>query len=96
MQHFLRFELSKEARASISAGSLISLGLDHEDYRHRVDPVSEAVRESLYRDLACHDNFSVGRIARARSVYGIDRTTEEQQEILRIAVRLSGPARQIA
>ena len=50
--HFLRFELSTEARASISAGSPISLGLDHEDYRHRVDPVSEAVRESLSRDLA--------------------------------------------
>ncbi len=50
--HFLRFELSPEMVKAVQAGSAISVGIDHEHYRHAVEPVSAAVRDSLAGDLA--------------------------------------------
>src|SRR5487761_2733629 len=48
--HFLRFELSVEARAALKAGAAIELGVDHPAYRHTVTLDGEASR-SLAGDL---------------------------------------------
>jgi hypothetical protein len=50
--HFLRFELNEEQVKSLRAGSELSAGIDHAAYRHSLEPVPEAVRESLLGDLA--------------------------------------------
>jgi hypothetical protein len=50
--HFLRFELSAPMAASCKAGASVSLGIDHERYRHAVREVPEAVRLALARDLS--------------------------------------------
>lgn len=49
--HFLRFELSDEMAASLKAGANLAMGIDHSEYRHRVDPIDPAVRQSLAGDL---------------------------------------------
>ena len=50
--HFLRFELSPAMAEAAKAGAALSIGVDHEAYRHAVDPLPEASRASLVRDLA--------------------------------------------
>jgi len=50
--HFLRFELSSAMRAALHAGAELAVGVDHEHYRHAVDPVPAAVRAALAADLA--------------------------------------------
>jgi hypothetical protein len=50
--HFLRFELTPPMVAAAKGGAKVSIGIDHEHYRHSVDPLSTAARESLVRDLA--------------------------------------------
>ena len=50
--HFLRFELTPPMVAAAKGGAKVSIGIDHEHYRHSVDPLSPAARESLVRDLA--------------------------------------------
>lgn len=50
--HFLRFELSAAMVAALKGGASLAVGIDHERYRHAVDPVPEPVRASLARDLA--------------------------------------------
>jgi hypothetical protein len=50
--HFLRFELSPAMVASAKAGAELALGIDHECYRHMVDPLPRASREALLADLA--------------------------------------------
>jgi hypothetical protein len=49
--HFLRFELSPQMIAAAKAGAAISVGVDHELYRHRVDPLPVNVQQSLRADL---------------------------------------------
>lgn len=49
--HFLRFELTDEMAASLKAGARLAMGIDHPEYRHQVDPISDAVRQSLVEDL---------------------------------------------
>lgn len=49
--HFLRFELGPEPRASLKDGAALKFGIDHPRYSHRVDPVPDAIRDSLIRDL---------------------------------------------
>lgn len=49
--HFLRFELTPEMVAAAKAGETISMGIDHENYMHAVDVVSENIRQSLVNDL---------------------------------------------
>jgi Protein of unknown function (DUF3501) len=49
--HFLRFELTAAMISSLKGGASLSLGVDHENYRHAVDPVPEAVRAALAADL---------------------------------------------
>lgn len=49
--HFLRFELSANARAAVKAGTPIELGSDHAAYRHSV-VTTAATSRSLAADLA--------------------------------------------
>jgi hypothetical protein len=50
--HFLRFELTPEMVAALKADADLSIGIDHEHYRHSVDPVAPDVRAALAADLA--------------------------------------------
>lgn len=50
--HFLRFELTPAMAAAAKAGAAISIGMDHDAYRHAIDPLPQAAREALVRDLA--------------------------------------------
>jgi hypothetical protein len=50
--HFLRFELTPAMAAAARGGAAISVGVDHDAYRHAVEPVPDAVREALTADLA--------------------------------------------
>lgn len=50
--HFLRFELNDAMASRLAAGSPLAAGIDFDRYRHQVDPVNSAVRDSLAGDLA--------------------------------------------
>jgi len=50
--HFLRFELSAPMVGEAKRGAAISVGIDHEQYRHAVEPVAPEVRDALVADLA--------------------------------------------
>jgi hypothetical protein len=50
--HFLRFELTPAMIAAVASGADISLGIDHEHYRHSVQPLPRATRDALAADLA--------------------------------------------
>jgi hypothetical protein len=50
--HFLRFELSPAMVAAAKGGAAIAIGMDHDAYRHAIDPLPQAAREALVRDLA--------------------------------------------
>ena len=49
--HFVRFELTAAMVAAAKHGAAISIGIDHPEYRHSVEPVDDAVRASLVGDL---------------------------------------------
>lgn len=49
--HFLRFELSAPMVKALKADSPLSLGVDHDGYRHSVSPVPAPLRETLRADL---------------------------------------------
>ena len=49
--HFLRFELTAPMIAGMKGGAALSLGVDHDHYRHEINPVSGAVQASLKSDL---------------------------------------------
>jgi hypothetical protein len=50
--HFLRFELTPSMIAALRGGAELAVGIDHDHYRHAIQPVSEASRTSLLADLA--------------------------------------------
>ena len=50
--HFMRFELSAPMSEAAKRGAAISIGIDHENYRYSVEPLSQPVRDSLVKDLA--------------------------------------------
>jgi len=50
--HFLRFDLTPSMIAGLRAGAGLSLGIDHEQYRHSVPAVPDAVRSALLADLS--------------------------------------------
>lgn len=50
--HFLRFELTPAMVEAAGRGAAINVGIDHENYTHRVAPVDENIRASLVADLA--------------------------------------------
>jgi hypothetical protein len=49
--HFLRFELGAAMRGALKDGAALGAGVDHESYRHAVEPVAERIRASLLGDL---------------------------------------------
>lgn len=49
--HFLRFELDEPMIASLRGGVALGVGVDHENYRHAVDPVNAPVQSSLTADF---------------------------------------------
>ncbi|MGA7983616.1 MAG: DUF3501 family protein [Burkholderiales bacterium] len=49
--HFLRFELSDEMRKALKYGMGVAVGIDHPEYRARVDALAPQVRASLVSDL---------------------------------------------
>jgi Protein of unknown function (DUF3501) len=49
--HFLRFELSPSMVQAMKSGASLSLGVDHQNYRHALTPVAETVRDALSGDL---------------------------------------------
>ena len=49
--HFLRFELTAEMAAAFKGGAALAMGVDHENYRHEINPVAPAVQASLRGDL---------------------------------------------
>jgi Protein of unknown function (DUF3501) len=49
--HFLRFELSEPMVAGLRAGAEVTVGVDHDQYRHTVGSVAAATRRSLAADL---------------------------------------------
>ncbi|HTV98412.1 MAG TPA: DUF3501 family protein [Steroidobacteraceae bacterium] len=49
--HFLRFELSPSMIEAAKSGAYIGIGVDHENYRHAVSPLPQAIRDALTLDL---------------------------------------------
>jgi hypothetical protein len=49
--HFLRFELSSAMVQAMKSGATLSIGVDHDNYRHSVSPVPAPVADALRRDL---------------------------------------------
>jgi hypothetical protein len=49
--HFLRFELTAAMIAALRSGAALGAGVDHDHYRHAVDPVPDPVRAALLHDL---------------------------------------------
>ena len=49
--HFLRFELSPSMAEAMKGGASLSIGVDHEEYRHMLSPLPRPVRDSLRLDL---------------------------------------------
>jgi hypothetical protein len=49
--HFLRFELTETMVAKLKGGAALSLGIDHPNYQHRLDPAGDNVRSALIADL---------------------------------------------
>jgi hypothetical protein len=49
--HFLRFELQPPMISALGSGAALSVGMDHDQYRHAIEPVSPAVRAALVADL---------------------------------------------
>jgi len=49
--HFLRFELSPSMVEAMKSGASLSIGVDHDNYRHVHSPLPAPIRDSLARDL---------------------------------------------
>ena len=49
--HFMRFELSADMVKALKAGASLAAGIDHENYSYTVNPVPDAIRTSLIKDL---------------------------------------------
>ena len=50
--HFLRFELTQPMISALRAGAELGVGIDHERYRHSIQPVRDASRVSLLADFS--------------------------------------------
>jgi len=50
--HFLRFEFTPEAIAGFRGGRPVAIGVDHPNYRARMDEIATEVQGSLSRDFA--------------------------------------------
>jgi hypothetical protein len=49
--HFLRFELTPSMVEAMKSGASLSIGVDHDHYRHLSSPLPAAVRDALSLDL---------------------------------------------
>lgn len=49
--HFLRFELTASMICALKGGAALAAGVDHDRYRHSVDPLPDGVRAALVADL---------------------------------------------
>jgi hypothetical protein len=49
--HFLRFELTASMVEAMKSAASLSIGVDHDNYRHVLGPLPPPVRDSLTRDL---------------------------------------------
>lgn len=49
--HFMRFELTPAMSEAVKSGADIGVGIDHENYRFSVEPLPQASRDSLAKDL---------------------------------------------
>jgi hypothetical protein len=49
--HFLRFELAPSMVEAMKSGASLSIGVDHDAYRHLVSPLPRPIRDTLSRDL---------------------------------------------
>lgn len=49
--HFLRFELPASFIETVKSGSVISVGIDHENYSYTIGVVPNGVQQSLVQDL---------------------------------------------
>jgi hypothetical protein len=50
--HFLRFELTAPMISSLRGGAELAVGIDHDHYRHTIQPVRAATRKSLLADFS--------------------------------------------
>ena len=50
--HFMRFELTPAMVEAAKRGAAVSVGIDHESYRHAVEPIAPDIRDALVADLA--------------------------------------------
>jgi len=50
--HFLRFELTGPMISSLRAGAELGVGIDHDRYRHAIQPVRDGTRKSLLADFS--------------------------------------------
>jgi hypothetical protein len=50
--HFMRFELTPEMADAVKSGAAVSMGVDHDNYHHQVEPLPQGIRDSLAGDLA--------------------------------------------
>jgi hypothetical protein len=49
--HFMRFQLTPEMASAVKKGAAIAIGIDHDAYRHSVEPLPQNIRDSLAADL---------------------------------------------
>jgi Protein of unknown function (DUF3501) len=49
--HFLRFELTPSMVQAMKSDAPLSIGVDHDNYRHMLNPLTATVRNSLSADL---------------------------------------------
>jgi hypothetical protein len=49
--HFLRFELTPSMVQAMKSGAHLSIGVDHDEYRHLVSPLPGPIRDKLSLDL---------------------------------------------
>ena len=49
--HFLRFELSPSMVEAMKSGASLSIGVDHDNYRHLLSPLPAPIRDALNHDL---------------------------------------------
>jgi Protein of unknown function (DUF3501) len=49
--HFLRFQLSPSMIQALKSGAPVSMGVDHENYRHSQSPVAATTRDALTADF---------------------------------------------
>ena len=49
--HFLRFELTPSMIQAVKSGASVSIGVEHDSYRHSLSPLPAAVRDALSLDL---------------------------------------------